>query len=703
MSALPGNLSDNRSALMRILTICCLSILLTCIYAPDAASEDYEAYWRDFSWNEMGMYVKARWLQSSVDTATFRDWGILEWDIDVAPGGKAYINGWVGRRFTYEGFEDTTWVEVLFNYDGWLQCSWWGQYACTLSTELYEGNELLKSVTAIRQDHDCDDCSYDWEGRKDFKAVIFPCWLVPGNEYTILLRVKTRAEAPTIISSAESDFKDGTRYLDLQEIRIWNSDKKIDLFYFRSGHPNSNDRTAVGEYVIEQKPYEKADGLSLQSYNKDAKINAYRVIVHKFDTVDHHGFVGDLTFDVDVSGNTILNKNTVYVNIKQWIKRKNSMGLRYYWREATDGAPVLRQGPISIPDHYWSIDYPEPHEGRFKHRFRMDNDGGVLGDSLRVNALAFLASMDSVEYISSLDFTGPFYDFDLDAFQSWSFDIITDEPMIGGYIYFRYSLSDVTDDSLVSVCWGGHEICVDDALMYGDPGIYEGFPEGLFLATPGVTEIFPITLRNFADISGSCTGPDTFGVFAYDTKGWIVAGSPPLGTAHILAPGETWAQSITVLPPSNATASDTDTVIVAVTYCDSTGYLPPVFIDCENPNPYLGTDYYSADTLVIVFPVGTGTEDMPGADYLAQNYPNPFNPTTKISYGIREGSRVSLRIYDVAGRLVRVLVEERRDAGHHTELWDGRDNRGVSVASGVYFYRLVAGDFVSTKKLVLLR
>ncbi len=90
--------------------------------------------------------------------------------------------------------------------------------------------------------------------------------------------------------------------------------------------------------------------------------------------------------------------------------------------------------------------------------------------------------------------------------------------------------------------------------------------------------------------------------------------------------------------------------------------------------------------------------------FLAQNTPNPFNPTTTISYSLASAGRVTLRIYDVAGRLVRTLVDDdHAPAGSREATWDGRDNSGATVASGVYFYRLEAGSFVSTKKMLLLK
>jgi len=89
---------------------------------------------------------------------------------------------------------------------------------------------------------------------------------------------------------------------------------------------------------------------------------------------------------------------------------------------------------------------------------------------------------------------------------------------------------------------------------------------------------------------------------------------------------------------------------------------------------------------------------------LAQNRPNPFNPTTTIEYTVREQGLVNLRIYNVAGQLIRTLVNDLKTPGEvHTATWDGRNNAGQSVSSGVYFYKLVSGNFVQTKKMVLLK
>lgn len=94
---------------------------------------------------------------------------------------------------------------------------------------------------------------------------------------------------------------------------------------------------------------------------------------------------------------------------------------------------------------------------------------------------------------------------------------------------------------------------------------------------------------------------------------------------------------------------------------------------------------------------------MPVQFHLAQNYPNPFNPTTTISYVLPKSVHVKLVIYDVLSHEVRKLVDERQAAGQHQIAWDGRNGFGSRVPSGLYFYRMKAGEFEMTRKLVVVR
>jgi hypothetical protein len=88
---------------------------------------------------------------------------------------------------------------------------------------------------------------------------------------------------------------------------------------------------------------------------------------------------------------------------------------------------------------------------------------------------------------------------------------------------------------------------------------------------------------------------------------------------------------------------------------------------------------------------------------LLQNYPNPFNPTTSIAYNIARTAEVKLSIYNLRGQEVRSLVNERKTVGSYTVKWDGRDQFGMAVVSGIYFYKLEAGGFVQTQKMLLVK
>jgi hypothetical protein len=88
---------------------------------------------------------------------------------------------------------------------------------------------------------------------------------------------------------------------------------------------------------------------------------------------------------------------------------------------------------------------------------------------------------------------------------------------------------------------------------------------------------------------------------------------------------------------------------------------------------------------------------------LSQNYPNPFNPVTQVSYQVPESGRVHLVVYNILGQRVRTLVNEPVQAGFYRMLWDGRDDQGRSVSSGLYLYRMEAGKFSKVYKMMLLK
>ncbi len=102
----------------------------------------------------------------------------------------------------------------------------------------------------------------------------------------------------------------------------------------------------------------------------------------------------------------------------------------------------------------------------------------------------------------------------------------------------------------------------------------------------------------------------------------------------------------------------------------------------------------------------TATEDaseVPETFALAPNYPNPFNPSTALAYALPRPASVRLTVYDALGRHVRTLVEAEQPAGSYTVRWDGHDDAGRPVPSGVYLYRIIAGDFVQARTMLLVK
>ncbi len=175
--------------------------------------------------------------------------------------------------------------------------------------------------------------------------------------------------------------------------------------------------------------------------------------------------------------------------------------------------------------------------------------------------------------------------------------------------------------------------------------------------------------------------------FRSPLEGWA-----PLGFAgtymHTTDSGITWNWTI---PPSN-------TAVVDVEFTDSiVGYM-------------IGERGTVLKYVHSIVSVADGPDALPVNTHLRQNYPNPFNPSTVIRYQLSADSRVTLRIYDELGREVRGLVEGVKSAGYHAVTWDGKNDGGRALPSGVYFYRLEArplpgngGVYSQTRKMVLLR
>ncbi|MCL5029260.1 MAG: T9SS type A sorting domain-containing protein [Bacteroidetes bacterium] len=120
-------------------------------------------------------------------------------------------------------------------------------------------------------------------------------------------------------------------------------------------------------------------------------------------------------------------------------------------------------------------------------------------------------------------------------------------------------------------------------------------------------------------------------------------------------------------------------------------------------NNGISSAYSSSGIFVIEGITGIKNGSTPYTFEVQQNYPNPFNPSTQINFTIPKASIVSIKIYNMLGQLVKTLIDEQKNAGFHTIVWNGDNNFGQHVASGAYIYRVIAGENVAVKKMILLK
>jgi parallel beta-helix repeat protein len=138
-------------------------------------------------------------------------------------------------------------------------------------------------------------------------------------------------------------------------------------------------------------------------------------------------------------------------------------------------------------------------------------------------------------------------------------------------------------------------------------------------------------------------------------------------------------------------------------------------IDAGDPSSPLDPDTTIADMGAFYYPhtptfVKGDNQNIPVKFELSQNYPNPFNPATTIPFSVygsqlivHSSIHTTLKIYNIKGQLVKILVDEEKLRGNYNIIWDGKDNSGREVSSGIYFYQLKTKDYTDTKKMVLVR
>jgi fibronectin type 3 domain-containing protein len=118
---------------------------------------------------------------------------------------------------------------------------------------------------------------------------------------------------------------------------------------------------------------------------------------------------------------------------------------------------------------------------------------------------------------------------------------------------------------------------------------------------------------------------------------------------------------------------------------------------------YSDTYESAASNQVTVQHTDAPTPLVPTVTALSGNYPNPFNPSTDVKFSLKEAADVQIDIFNIKGEKVKTLVNDHMEAAYHSVTWNGNDDQGRTVGSGIYFYKMRAGKYTSTKKMILMK
>jgi len=255
-----------------------------------------------------------------------------------------------------------------------------------------------------------------------------------------------------------------------------------------------------------------------------------------------------------------------------------------------------------------------------------------------------------------------------------------------------------------------------DALFVGDVGangIFKVYNDGT--VTPFVhlgCDIEEVIFSNSGDLIFAIS-PSCGQIFAISPDGsWnVIASGFDFPDAIAQGPGNAFGEYLYVGDLYGNTLFKVNSVtgersVFAIIGSEFGGFEDIVF---DNQGNMFILGFGRDGQIIKISPIEEGDDDdgpqlkaskvsVPKVFALSQNYPNPFNPQTTIRYALVEDTQVRLVVYNVAGQEIKTLVNEGQEAGYHECVWDGKD-----VASGIYFYRLQAGDFVQTRKMVVLK
>jgi hypothetical protein len=229
---------------------------------------------------------------------------------------------------------------------------------------------------------------------------------------------------------------------------------------------------------------------------------------------------------------------------------------------------------------------------------------------------------------------------------------------------------------------------------YGQ-GMFYDFANSIMYLTAFNSDTFQPELR-IMDLN---TGATSFvGVIGVNDPGGLCQ----MGWASMPA-GAAWIS----FDPTGGVVDPNGGQFVVVVHFDAAEMTPGEIhtgnIHIGNNSIYQRGDDYLIPVTMIVTGEDSGENDIPLANKLTGNYPNPFNPSTTIGFALKETGNVTLEVYNLKGEKVKTLINDTMEAGNHSIVWNGTDNLGKDVSSGVYFYKMKTGRYTSTKKMILMK
>jgi hypothetical protein len=300
---------------------------------------------------------------------------------------------------------------------------------------------------------------------------------------------------------------------------------------------------------------------------------------------------------------------------------------------------------------------------------------------------------------------------------------IVDYPSFKHALVFGFSVNSVPVADYVGTVWENFVVSGKNILVSSADYLFsQGYSDSVtFAAGDFINDIFGVGLAVSDPASGSTSlGDEVVIGVAGDpiTNYW--AGVPILFNYYAVLGGSNWSDYAEADPA----LSNAATIFTGVTSTAGNGtrnisshggagvYLPFCFSAIADTTPTGDPVLQDAANSLLLrilewFETVTSIDNnlsTPVSNYeLKANYPNPFNPSTTIEYTLRERTQVSLVIYNTLGEKVRTLVNDVQAADNYQIRWDGRNEQGITVASGIYIYKLNAGDFVSARKMILMK